>query len=171
MHTLLPPSPPVETFLQRLGAEEQFLNLALEKALEIYAALRRGDLKGVAALGAEQEQLAAALRAASAQRLEAAAELAPDLNSTSEPLTLSRLAETLPEPDGEAVRVARERLAALAEEFTRIQTRNANLLGHLRSFFRDVLADLTPDAEPLRYGPTGNWLAPAPGAPLPRRGT
>lgn len=171
MHTLLSPSPRVETFLRCLEAEEQFLNLALEKALEIYAALRGGGLKGVAALGAQQEEITAALKTASALRLEVTNGLASDLNIPSEQLTLRQLAESLPEPDAEAVRDARERLAALAAEFTRIQTRNANLLGHLRSFFRDVLADLTPDAEPLRYGPTGSWLSPAPGAPLPRRGT
>ncbi|HEY1188501.1 MAG TPA: flagellar export chaperone FlgN [Gemmata sp.] len=171
MQTLQPPSARTETFLQHLGVEEQLLTQARDKALEVYAALRGGDLKGVTALGAQQEELAAALRAASAARLGVTNDLASDLNISPDRLTLLQLTEALPEPEREAVRAARARLSACAAEFTRIQTRNANLLGHLRSFIRDVLADITPDSTPQRYGPTGGWLSPAPGAPLLRRGT
>ena len=166
----LPPAR-AETFLQHLGAEERLLGLAIEKANEVFAALRRGDLKGVNGLGAEQEQLANELRAASAARLGATAGLVSDLNISAAPVTLAVLADHLPEPEREAVRAARERLRALTSELTRIQTRNANLLGHLRSFFRDVFADVTADDGPLRYGPTGQWLPTAPAPPLLRRGT
>ncbi len=169
MLTLPAPSARVETFLQHLAVEERLLGAAIEKGEELYAALRRSDLGAVHTLGAQQERIAADIRAAAAARLEATAELVTV--RTSEPLTLAALADQLPEPDGAAVRAARERLAALAAELKRIQTRNANLLEHLRSFIRDVLADFIPDDTPTRYGSSGQWLPPASNQPLLRRGT
>lgn len=169
MLTLPAPSARVETFLQHLAVEEQLLGAAIEKGQEVYDALRRSDLPAVYAIGAQQERIAADIRAAAAARLVAAAELVPP--PTPEPFTLAALADLLPEPDGAAVRAARERLAALAAELNQIQTRNANLLGHLRSFIRDVLADFIPDDTPTRYGSSGQWLPPAPNQPLLRRGT
>lgn len=161
MHMLPTPSPLVETFLRHLGAEERLLAAVLEKANEVTETLRRGDLRAATAAGAEQHELAAALRAASGARLDAAGALARALNTSHDPLTLAALAEHLPEPERGAVLAARERLAAVAADLNRIQTRNANLLGHLRSFFRGVLSDITADDAPARYGPSGSWLAPA----------
>ncbi|MDY3556838.1 flagellar export chaperone FlgN [Gemmata sp. JC717] len=171
MLTLSAPSAPVEPFLHHLAAEEQFLAAAIEKGQELYAALRRGAVPEAHGLGAEQERIAAGLRAASAARLEATGALAASLELAPERATLAALAERLPEPQAETIRAARERLAALAAELDRIQTRNANLLGHLRSFFRDVLADCGVDDTPTRYGPSGQWLPPASNQPLLRRGT
>lgn len=170
MHTLPTLSPPLATFLQRLALEEQFLVAAVEKGDEVYAALRRGDMGSVHALAADQERLAADLRAASAARLEVTSELAAALDLDPQQITLAALADRLPEPDAGAVRAARGRLALLAADLNRIQTRNANLLGHLRSFFRDVLADIGADGTPTRYGPSGQWLPRSP-SPPPRRGT
>lgn len=132
------------------------------------AALRRGGLPEVTRLGAEQERLAADLRAASSERLDAAHELAAGLRAPAAGLTLGTLADLLPPDDGAPVRAARARLSDLASRLTAIQTRNANLLAHLRSFFRDVLSHLAPDDAHARYGPTGRLL---PGALQPRRGT
>lgn len=155
-----PPSTPHEVLLQLLAAEEQLLRTSTTKAREVHAALRCADLVGVNLLGEQQERLAAELKAASQARLAAAQELSAHLNLSSIPQTLGALADAAPEPLATDLRQARDTFKRLAAEFDAIQTRNANLIGHLRSFFRGVLADVTGDDAPDRYGPTGGRLAP-----------
>lgn len=128
----------------------------------MHAALRRGDLAAVEGLRAHQESLAASLHAAGAERAEGAARLAAELGLAAD-ATLSALAECLPGPAASELRELRPRLAAAAAELGDLQRRNANLIGHLRSYFRDVLADLTAADAPVRYGPSGARLAAAGG--------
>ena len=154
------------TFLQHLRVEEQFLADVLAKANDVYAALRRGDLAAATEITTQLNADAAGLRAASAQRAAVAEHLARALGLPTKDLKLSALVESLPDPLGAEVGAARDRLTAVTTDLTAVQTRNANLLGHLRSFFRDVLADLTADDTPARYGPSGNWLAPSAGSAL-----
>ncbi len=152
-----------ETFLQHLRVEEQFLAEVLAKANDVYAALRAGDMRAANAVTTQLNADAAALRAASAQRATVAADLARALGLPAQDLKLSLIVEALPDPLRADVAVVRDRLTAATAELAAVQTRNANLLGHLRSFFRDVLADLTADDTPARYGPSGNWLVPSAG--------
>lgn len=159
------------SFLQRLRVEEDLLADALASANELYAALRRGDTTAATATTARQRANAASLHDAGAARAIAAGALAHALGIPADGLKLTALAEKLPDDLGAEVLAARERLATVTAELATIQTRNANLLAHLRSFFRGVLSDLTADDTPARYGPSGSWLAPVPGATLPARGT
>ncbi|VTR96394.1 flagellar biosynthesis protein : : FlgN [Gemmata massiliana] len=155
-----------ETFLQHLRVEEQFLAEVLAKANDVYAALRAGDMRAANAVTPQLTADAAGLRAASAQRAVVAADLARALGLPVQDLKLTLLVENLPDPLRADVDAARARLTAATAELAAVQTRNANLLAHLRSFFRDVLADLTADDTPARYGPSGNWLAPSAGSAL-----
>jgi hypothetical protein len=126
--------------------------------MEVHAALRQGDLAAALALSTQQQAQADAFRATAQARATAATALASELGLSGEELTLSAIAARLPETLAADVRAVQSRLRTVTTELTAIQTRNANLLAHLRSFFRGVLSDLTiPDA-PQRYGPSGSWV-------------
>ncbi len=151
---------PTEPLLRCLRAEEELLTESLAFASEVYAALRRADLATASAVAARQQSLAAAMADAAAARTASAGALARSLGLREDGLTLSLIAAKLPAPFDADVLAARERLTALTAELGALQTRNANLLGHLRSFFRGVLSDLAPTDSPARYGPTGSRLNP-----------
>lgn len=136
----------------------------------MYEALRCGDLAAAEALRSRQEVLAVSLHAAGMDRTEAAEQLAGALGLTANRLTLSLLADHLPEPAASELRGLRERLRDAAGDLAALQRRNANLIGRLRSYFRDVLADLTAADAPVRYGPSGARLAPAGGAAIQANG-
>ena len=154
MHT--PDQHPATAFLRCLGVEETLLTEALAIADDVSAALRSGDIASAIAATTRQRTLAGELAAAGMTRTASANALAQHLDLPNAGLTLSLLAERLPAPFADDVRAARERLAGLTSRFAAVQTRNANLLGHLRSFFRGVLADLAPTDAPVRYGPSGS---------------
>jgi hypothetical protein len=153
-------------FLRLLASEERLLGEAVATQREVHAALRRGDVAAVTAAQQTQEKLAVALREAAAPREAAARELAALVGLAPDGLTLSLLADRLPEPWAAEVRAARDRLQAAAGEFGELQARNANLVGYLRSYFRGVLSDLTDGGAPARYGPSGGRVAPASGAAI-----
>jgi hypothetical protein len=136
----------------------------------VYGALRRGDLAAVVATQPAQESLAAALRDAGTARLAAAGELAADLGLPPDGLTLATLAARLPEPWAAELREVRNRLSAVVAEIAAVQGRNANLIAHLRSYFRDTLIALTAAGSPVRYGPSGVRLSPAAGRAIQARG-
>ena len=155
-----PHSPLAASLLSSLAHEEALLRTALAGATEVSSALRKGDLP--AALGATaQEPLAARLREAADARTSAANALAAAVGLNAEPMTLSALAAKLDAPAAAELLAARDRLAALAAEIAAIQDRNANLIAHLRSFFRGVLSDLTAPDVPVRYGPSGSRVGVA----------
>ncbi|MBX9622188.1 MAG: hypothetical protein K2X82_00070, partial [Gemmataceae bacterium] len=81
------------------------------------------------------------------------AELAAALGLTAGRVTLSALADRLPESTAGELRAARDRLAGLAAELTACQRRNANLICYLRSYLRGALSG-TADP-PARYGRSG----------------
>jgi hypothetical protein len=74
--------------------------------------------------------------------------------------TLTALVAKLPETAAD-LRAARDRLRALAADLAASQDRNANLIVHLRSYFRGVLSGLAAPDAPARYGPSGGRLEPA----------
>lgn len=152
-----PHSPLAVSLLEALRREEELLRAALATATDVRAALRRGDLP--AALDASTKPwLAAQLHAAGEARAIAASALGYALGLSAENLTLTALAAKLDAPHAAELLAARDRLQDVAGELAGIQDRNANLVAHLRSFFRGVLSDLsTPDA-PVRYGPSGSKL-------------
>ncbi|MFM8272200.1 MAG: flagellar export chaperone FlgN [Gemmata sp.] len=150
------------SLLESLAREEDALRAALAGVTAVNDALRRGDL--AFALGAADEPLAEQLRVAAAARTATANGLARAVGLNGEPPTLSNLAARLDSPHSAELLAARERLTSLTAQIAAVQTRNANLITHLRSFFRGVLADLTPDS-PARYGPSGSRLGPPAGAP------
>ncbi len=170
MHPHHPQQLLANTLLRCLGSEETLLRNALAGATEIYAALRRGDLAAALSLSAEQQAHADALREAAKPRADAATALARELGLAGEELTLSAIAAKLPDPLTVEVRAARDRLAVVTAKLNALQTRNANLLGHLRSFLRGVLSDLTVPDAPQRYGPSGGRLETATGTAVQGHG-
>ena len=156
-------------FLRCLRAEEELLAESRTVADVVYAALRGGDLAAVTAAVSRQQALADAMAEAGTARTAAAVALAHSVGLPDNGLTLNLLAANVPAPFAADVLAARERLTALTAELGALQTRNANLLGHLRSFFRGVLSDLAPADAPARYGPSGGRLTP-PGGALQTRG-
>jgi hypothetical protein len=167
-HHLAPPQ--AATFLKHLEREEELLRAALVNVSELHAALLQGDLAGAQAVSERQGAHAAALVAAAVDRTASANALAGALGLPADGLTLAALATKLPEPLAAQVLTARAKLLTVTTELAAFQTRNANLLGHLRSFFRGVLSDLTGFDAPLRYGPSGSRLQPATGVAIQVRG-
>ncbi len=147
------------------------LRAAVSITANLYESLRTGDLATVKLAQPKQVELAAALSAASNRREAAAARLARTLGLPAENLTLSRLAASLGSEQAAALREARDRLTAIATELGKFQQRNANLVHHLRSYFRNVLSALTNAADvPVRYGASGARLNPGFGAAIQARG-
>lgn len=155
---VLSPRPLVQALLVRLQAEEEVLQSGRQVVLKLYTTLRKGDIPAVEALWPDHERLAADLSARAAERESAAAALAAALGLPAT-ATLAQLAEPLSPPLAEAVLAARARLRAVAGQVGQFQSANANLIAHLRSYFRGVLSGLTADPPSPRYGPTGSAVA------------
>jgi hypothetical protein len=134
------------------------------------AALCRGDLVAITELTLLQKSMAVSLQDAAEARSASATELARELGLPAQDVTLGALAAKLPEPLAGELRAARDRLTALTTELADVQRRNANLIGHLRSYVRGVLATLTAAEAPARYGPSGSQVVPAAGAAIQARG-
>ncbi len=163
MHTL---HPLTSALLNHLAREEAVLRDALACGNDVFAALRRGDLPGALATGAKYEAAGVSLHDAAPPRAAAAAALARELGLSAQGVTLAALAAALPDPFAADLRAARARLTAGATELAAVQARNANLIGHLRSYFRGVLADLGTET-PSRYGPTGVRVEPGAAGAVP----
>jgi hypothetical protein len=170
MHPHPPPHPSLAQFLRQLAREEALLRDALANVVEVNEALRRGDAAAALVASERPESIAAAQREAAEARAASAAALARELRLDGESLTLSRIAANLPEVQAAEVLTARDRLAAVARELAAVQTRNANLLEHLRSFYRGVLSGVTGLDAPRRYGPSGGPLDPSAGGAIRTQG-
>jgi FlgN protein len=171
MHPPQSPATLAESFLRHLQAEEQLLRDALASLSDVYESLRQGDLAAVAVERPQQQQLALALQAAEATRSNLARDLAQAVElPVAERLTLTAIAERLPEPWAAELRASRERLTAVTGELSELHRRNANLIGHLRSYFRGVLTALTVPDVPVRYGSSGGRLNPGSSAAIQARG-
>jgi hypothetical protein len=160
MHPL---SPLADTLLDRLAAEEELLRAALANQSELHAALRRGDPAEAQALAAEQPALAADMRSAAEARAAASAALARELELPIERAALADLAARLAAAPASRLLATRAVLRDLAAEIAVVQTRNANLIAHLRSFLRGALTAAGAPQPSSRYGPTGSRIAPVPG--------
>lgn len=160
----LPQPTLADNLLQHLAREESLLRDALANVTALHGALRRGEMAEALRLSTEQAALGSALHDAAADRAAAASKLAGQAGIDSKDLTLSALAAKLPESPAAALQAARDRLASVGAELSALHTQNANLIAHLRSFFRGVLSGLTPPDAPQRYGPSGSRLEPAGGA-------
>ena len=165
------PCPPADNLLDQLRAEESLLGETLVSLTELTDALRRGDLATVNAARPRQESLATALADRARCRTAAATSLAEavGLPATTN-LTLAVLAAHLPDPTAKGLLASRDRLANLVAKISEYQRRNANLIRHLRSYFRGVMAVLAAADAPIRYGPSGANLAPRAGAMIQVRG-
>lgn len=171
MHTPIPSEPLVEQLLQHLAVEEQLLGQALELAAEHHETLKSGNFAPLKTYQPRQEELAEALRTAADRREAAAILLGRALGLPAEGLTLAKLAARLGEPEADRIAAVRGRLSRLTAKLGEFQKRNANLIRHLRSFFRSVLSALTKTSDvPVRYGASGACLTPAYGASIKTRG-
>jgi hypothetical protein len=147
----------LQALAARLRDEERLVRDSVAAAEELFSGLRRGDAAAVEAGRARHEDLANRLTAAAAER----ARIVRDLGA---PATISELIALLPEPEASELRAVQTSLAAAATELAGLQRRNANLVQHLRSYFRGVLTALTAPDGPVRYSPSGARLAPGGGA-------
>lgn len=154
-------SPPSTALLDHLRAEEQLLREAAADLADWHAAVTRGDQTVWEAAAPRQAELAAALAERAAARQSAATTLAVALGLSPDGARLAELADRLPEPEAAELRAARDRLAAAAAGVAAAHRRNANLVRHLRSFFRGVVSALTAPDAPARYGRTGSAVSPA----------
>lgn len=146
--------PPWTALVDRLAAEEAVLRDTLGALSELHAAVRRADHPAIAAARPRQERLLTLAAERAAARSTAAAELAVAVGLSPAGVTLSALADRLPEPAAAGLRAARDRLAALAAEISSSQRRNANLVCYLRSYFRGALTGSA--GLPARYGRDGS---------------
>lgn len=154
-----PHSPPADTLLRHLAAEEALLRAALVNLTDVHAALRAGDPAEAQALAAEQPALAAEMHRAAEARAAAAAALAAALGLPGAGGPLAALAERLPPEPAGRLRAARAALRELTDAIAAVQARNANLIGHLRSFLRGALSGPGAPDSPSRYGPSGSRVA------------
>jgi hypothetical protein len=161
--------PPTDRLLALLRDEAALLGTAVEHAAGVHAALRRGDVPTVAAALPHHERLADALRGLAAERGGAAAAVATAAGLPADGVTLAELADRLPAAAGQLL-AARDRLRELSAELISYQTGNANLIRHLRSYFRGVLSGPTEAAAPVRYGPSGTRVDPPSGIRVLARG-
>lgn len=145
----------VERLLLQLGREEEQLREAIVRAREVYETLRSGNMPGMMQVLPKQERLAEDLRVCAEERTEAANQLAQFLGIESSRVTLVNLAQQLPANYRAALLASRETLKELSAELISFQQSNANLIQHLRCYFRGVLSGLTSGELPSRYGPSG----------------
>ena len=145
--------------IDRLAAEEKTLRAALQSLITLYDSLRRGKPTELEALRANQEILAGQLTDLSKARDEAARSLALALGLGDQDIILASLIQHISDPDATLLKEARERLTALTAEMTLYRERNANLLSHLRSYFRNVLSAITAVDAPVRYGRSGGFVS------------
>jgi hypothetical protein len=110
------------------------------------------------------------LSEAADQRAAASSALALELALTDPAPPLATIANHVPNPHRSTLLDARARLTALTAELAEVQARNANLIGHLRSYLRGVISELTATGAPQRYGPSGSRVAPATGVAVQTRG-
>ena len=164
------PCPPADSLLDQLRAEETLLGETLVCLTGLTDALRRGDLAAVHAARPRMESQAAALADRARCRTAAATSVAAAIGLPAANLTLAILAGHLPDPTAAGLLAARDRLANLVAKIAEYQRRNANLIRHLRSYFRGVMAVLAAADAPIRYGPSGANLALRAGAMIQVRG-
>lgn len=162
------PNPSPAELLDHLADEERLLAESLAGLLKLTAALRSGDPVAIADATDGADLLAAAAADRATARQLAADELAQAVGLPAG-ATLAALAAALP-GHAAALLDARARLAGLAAEVRAAERRNANLVRHLRSYFRGVMAVLTAADAPTRYGRTGANVAPPPAGTLLARG-
>jgi hypothetical protein len=159
------------SFLQHLDTEEGLLQESHSLAASLYDTLRQGQLATIKELQPRLAQLAVSLRATASKRETDGRDLCLVLNIPPEQFTLSKLAERIGEPHASRLLAARERLDQLTTQIADLQHRNANLIQHLRSYFRSVLSALTKTTDyPIRYGASGTCLNPGFGAAIQARG-
>lgn len=147
-------------FLRHLEVEEQLVLAAHASLADVAAALRTGDLGAMASTREHQESLANQIHQSEGTRTELANRLAAAVGLPAVGLTLATLADHLSDPWATELRAARHRLTVATQALAELQQRNANLIGHLRSYFRGVMSALTVADAPVRYGPSGGRLAP-----------
>jgi hypothetical protein len=166
-----PPNPLLASFLQRLDVEERLLNQALALTADLYTTLRKGQLANIALTQPQLEEAATALRKAASDREIATARLARSFGLPTEGLTLAKLATRLGESEASGILAQRERLTVLSAKLADCQQQNANLIHHLRSYFRSVLSSITKTTDiPIRYSASGACLGPWYGAAMYARG-
>jgi FlgN protein len=151
------PSSLTDQLLDHLRDEEQLLKSAREGVMNLYSALRKGDLRQVQAVLPYSERVAELLQNQGGKREEAARRLALAVGLTDCP-SLATLAERVPPAKSEELLSFRTRLRDVASQVEHFRSANANLLDRLRSYFGDVLADFTVQEVTPRYGPTGNRI-------------
>jgi len=152
--------------LEQLRLEEDLLAATQASVQGLHAALRRGDLPAMNGFHAHQERLAAEMQLRAKDREAASAALAGLLGLPRVGATLRDLGERLPVDEAARLASQRDRLRESAQVIAQFQSANANLIAHLRSYFRGVLSTLAIEGTPVRYSPSGSRVIGSLGAAI-----
>ncbi len=128
-------------------------------ANEVYAALRGGNSASIATAQVKLTNFAVSLQQVEDERAVSTTVIAHLLGLSNDRPSLAELVQKLSGPESAQLNSIRNQLATATAEFQAAQHRNANLIHHLRCYFRDVLSALMAADRPDRYGPTGSRLA------------
>ncbi len=166
----LPPTPELrsaaESLLEQLRLDEDLLTAMRTSVQSLHAALRRGDLPALSGFHAHQERLATEMQFRAKEREATSAILASMVGLPRAGASLRDIGERLPAKDAALLSAQRDRLHESAQIIAQFQCANANLIAHLRSYFRGVLSTLAIEGTPVRYGPSGSRVIGALGAAI-----
>ena len=165
-----PPTPELrsaaESLLEQLRLEEDLLAATQASVQGLHAALRRGDLPALNGFHAHQERLATEMQFRAKEREVASANLSGMVGLSRPGASLRDIGERLPAEEAARLAAQRDRLHESAQVISQFQSANANLIAHLRSYFRGVLSTLAIEGTPVRYGPSGSRVIGALGAAI-----
>ena len=150
--------PFVRSLVSHLYDEERLLLAVIQATESLQATLRHGDVASFREVQANQADSATQLATIAAARSTVMLPLAEHFKIPHNRLTLRILAEKLSPPESDDLRILHGRLLVAATSLKRVQAQTANLLVHLRSYFRNVLSTLAVSEATERYGPTGSRL-------------
>ena len=169
-----PPTPELhsaaESLLEQLRLEVDLLAATRASVQGLHTALRRGDLPALNGFHAHQERLAAEMQLRAKEREAASAKLSGMVGLSRPGASLRDIGERLPDELAGRLEAQRDRLHESAQVISQFQSANANLIAHLRSYFRGVLSTLAIEGSPIRYGPSGSRVIGALGAAIQATG-
>jgi len=158
--------PFVRTLVAHLWDEERLILVVIQATESLVDAMRHGDADTFREAQVIQAEFAVQLATASAACCKAMTPIAAQLSIPAGQLTLRILAEKLSPADSYELRLVQTKLNTAAQALRRVQYQTANLLIHLRSYFRNVLSTLAVSETTERYGRSGSLLGTGSGSAI-----
>lgn len=158
--------PFVRSLVAHLWDEERLIQVVIEATDSLVDAMRNGDANTFREAQNIQAKLSVQLATASAECAQALSTIAARLGITEGKLTLRELGEKLSPADSYELCLVQARLSIAAQTLKRVQSQAANLLMHLRSYFRNVFSTLAMSDTTERYGRSGSLLGAGAGSAI-----